>query len=115
MMEDIGLELHSSGVILMPILQVNQLVKICVYFKITTFGNSYGTNFKISTPQTPEYKPIQSENNRFTVVNVDPSQEHAVMHSRLKPGIVIEGPPGTGKSQTIVNIISDCIGRKEKY
>ncbi|WP_271769027.1 protein kinase domain-containing protein [Aquimarina algiphila] len=69
---------------------------------------------KITTPEIPAYDPIISESDRYTVVPVDPSQEKAVMQSRSNPGIVIEGPPGTGKSQTIVNIISDCIGRKEK-
>ena len=43
----------------------------------------------------------------------DPSQEKAVFRARQSPGLLIEGPPGTGKSQTIVNIIGDCIGRKQ--
>jgi hypothetical protein len=33
--------------------------------------------------------------------------------ARNGPGLVIEGPPGTGKSQTIVNMVSDGIGRKK--
>eukprot|EP01090_Pellita_catalonica_P016576 TRINITY_DN477_c0_g2_i5.p1 TRINITY_DN477_c0_g2~~TRINITY_DN477_c0_g2_i5.p1 ORF type:complete len:986 (+),score=130.85 TRINITY_DN477_c0_g2_i5:2894-5851(+) len=115
MMEDIGLELHSSGVIFNANFTGQSISEdLRLLQKLPHSGTAMEPILKISTPQTPEYKPIQSENNRFTVVNVDPSQEHAVMHSRLKPGIVIEGPPGTGKSQTIVNIISDCIGRKEK-
>lgn len=55
-----------------------------------------------------------SESDRFTVVPADPSQDRAVLQGRNNPGVVVEGPPGTGKSQTIVNIIADCIGRKEK-
>ncbi|MCB1090410.1 MAG: histidine kinase, partial [Verrucomicrobiae bacterium] len=31
--------------------------------------------------------------------------------ARQAPGLVVQGPPGTGKSQTIVNIVSDAIGR----
>lgn len=49
----------------------------------------------------------------FAVVAADPSQEHAVQQSRQKKGLHIEGPPGTGKSQTIVNIIADCVARNE--
>ncbi len=49
----------------------------------------------------------------FNVVNSDPSQDIAIKSARNAPGIVIEGPPGTGKSQTIVNIVADCIGRGE--
>ncbi|MGH1484707.1 MAG: protein kinase domain-containing protein [Cellvibrionaceae bacterium] len=49
----------------------------------------------------------------FSVVKSDPSQDIAVKSARKSPGIVVEGPPGTGKSQTIVNIVADCIGRGE--
>ncbi len=49
---------------------------------------------------------------RFFTVGSDPSQEQAVIAARNGPGLVIEGPPGTGKSQTIVNLIGDAIGRK---
>ena len=49
----------------------------------------------------------------FGTLEADPSQEHAVARSRLEPGLVVQGPPGTGKSQTIVNIITDCLGRGE--
>jgi len=49
----------------------------------------------------------------FAVVPSDPSQELALQASRSTPGLVVEGPPGTGKSQTIVNVVSDAIGRGE--
>jgi predicted ATP-dependent serine protease len=35
------------------------------------------------------------------------------MKARAAPGLLVEGPPGTGKSQTIVNVIADSIGRKQ--
>ncbi|WP_124980501.1 protein kinase domain-containing protein [Nonlabens xiamenensis] len=69
---------------------------------------------KIREPEISTFQDKIKEVDRYTVVAVDPSQEKAVLQSRLNPGIVIEGPPGTGKSQTIVNIIADCIGRQEK-
>lgn len=50
---------------------------------------------------------------RFHVVEADPSQEAAVFKAREKPGLLVEGPPGTGKSQTIVNIVADSIARNE--
>ena len=31
----------------------------------------------------------------------------------MAPGLLVEGPPGTGKSQTIVNIVADAMGRGE--
>jgi primosomal replication protein N'' len=47
---------------------------------------------------------------RFFTADCDPSQEAAVMEARRAPGLVVEGPPGTGKSQTIVNMVADAIG-----
>jgi hypothetical protein len=54
------------------------------------------------------------EVDRYSIVERDPSQDQAVLKSRQKLGLVVEGPPGTGKSQTIVNIVADAIGRGEK-
>lgn len=61
---------------------------------------------------TPPLPPIL-EKERFFTMESDPSQEKAVFRARQAPGLLIEGPPGTGKSQTIVNIIGDCIGRNQ--
>ncbi len=65
--------------------------------------------------EIPEQKENTSERTEeiFSVVKSDPSQDVAVLSARKSPGIVVEGPPGTGKSQTIVNIVADCIGRGE--
>ncbi len=66
-----------------------------------------------------EATPLNQENTScradksFAIVESDPSQNIAINFSRKAPGVVIEGPPGTGKSQTIVNIIADSIGRGE--
>ncbi|RWO75683.1 MAG: DUF4011 domain-containing protein [Mesorhizobium sp.] len=53
------------------------------------------------------------EVDRYFTVDSDPSQEAAVLEARNAPGLLIEGPPGTGKSQTIVNMVADAIGRKK--
>ena len=60
----------------------------------------------------PELPKI-SHFDRFATLEADPSQEEAVFKARLGSGLVVQGPPGTGKSQTIVNIITDCLGRGE--
>ncbi len=49
----------------------------------------------------------------FNVARSDPSQDAAIAAARKHPGVVVEGPPGTGKSQTIVNVVADCVGRGE--
>lgn len=60
---------------------------------------------------TPALVPREIE--RFFTVSSDPSQEAAVLQARQAPGLLIEGPPGTGKSQTIVNMVGDAIGRRQ--
>jgi hypothetical protein len=55
------------------------------------------------------YIPISE---RFLITHSDPSQEEAIARARSAPGLLIQGPPGTGKSQTIVNLVADCIGRR---
>ncbi|MGA4212530.1 protein kinase domain-containing protein [Ralstonia nicotianae] len=51
------------------------------------------------------------EVDRYFTVFSDPSQEAAVFQARAVPGLLVEGPPGTGKSQTIVNMVGDAIGQ----
>lgn len=50
---------------------------------------------------------------RYATAESDPTQDRAVAQARSGLGLVIEGPPGTGKSQTIVNMVADAIGRKK--
>ena len=56
-------------------------------------------------------QPTSAEKCYFTAAS-DPSQESAVLAARNAPGLLIEGPPGTGKSQTIVNMVADAIGQQ---
>lgn len=45
------------------------------------------------------------------VIYADPSQRAAVVRSRTARLLVMDGPPGTGKSQTIVNLVADELSR----
>ncbi len=56
-------------------------------------------------------EPVR-ERDRYLTADSDPSQERAVLEARTGSGLVVEGPPGTGKSQTIVNMVADAIGRR---
>jgi hypothetical protein len=48
------------------------------------------------------------------VIYSDPSQRAAVRNSRAHRLLVVDGPPGTGKSQTIVNLVADTLARGGK-
>lgn len=66
--------------------------------------------------------PTQAEtaeprlNERYLVETSDPSQEGVVWGARNPDASLVQlkGPPGTGKSQTIVNIVADALYRREK-
>lgn len=45
----------------------------------------------------------------FQVLDADSSQQRAIAVVKKGNNLVIEGPPGTGKSQTIANIIAECL------
>lgn len=50
----------------------------------------------------------------FQVVDADSSQQDAVLSVKRGYSFVLQGPPGTGKSQTITNIISECLADGKK-
>ena len=56
----------------------------------------------------PDYTPPENE---FIVLDADSSQQWAINSALKGQNLVIEGPPGTGKSQTITNLISSFIAK----
>lgn len=50
----------------------------------------------------------------WLVAQADPCQAAAVFAAREAKTLVVHGPPGTGKSQTITNIIADHLARRER-
>lgn len=102
-----------------------------ILFDVNFLGQSVGeelNRLKILSPANTaletalRLKPYQAvselpqkpaELDRYFSVASDPSQENAVLQARQGIGLLIEGPPGTGKSQTIVNMVGDAIGRNK--
>lgn len=81
--------------------------------RIPPAGTSLETLLRLGDrPERPEVERPKEEARFFTAAS-DPSQEQAVLEARSAKGLLIEGPPGTGKSQTIVNIVCDAIGRRK--
>jgi primosomal replication protein N'' len=75
-------------------------------------GTGLEAALRVGEPPAPAEINYPREIERFFTAASDPSQERAVFEARHGAGLLIEGPPGTGKSQTIVNLVCDAIGRK---
>ncbi|GEM_PF-1146560 len=60
----------------------------------------------------PSERP--TETMQWIVTQADHSQEDAIWQTRESDISILHGPPGTGKSQTIVNIIADALAHKKK-
>lgn len=66
-------------------------------------GNPYGETYKIDDDSQAAAIPL--------VVDADSSQHSAVIDAISGRNLVIEGPPGTGKSQTITNLIGIALAQ----
>jgi primosomal replication protein N'' len=75
-------------------------------------GTGLETALRLRGVEESQQRSDPPELDRYFTVASDPSQEAAVLQARHEPGLLVEGPPGTGKSQTIVNMIADAIGRQ---
>lgn len=50
----------------------------------------------------------------YQILDADSSQQQAIQVVKSGNNLVIEGPPGTGKSQTIANIIAELLSQNKK-
>lgn len=70
-------------------------------------GKSEALPHELDTLPTPTTVPIP-------VLPTDSSQLEALTLTSLGHHVVVHGPPGTGKSQTIANLIANALGKNKK-
>lgn len=61
-----------------------------------------------------EENNLVHEQDKLYLLPTDGSQERILERVRTTPGLVIDGPPGTGKSQVIANMITDAVAAGKK-
>lgn len=64
--------------------------------------------------ENDEYKVKNPLVDLHNVVDADSSQLDAIQMAKSGVSFVLQGPPGTGKSQTITNIIAECLSDNKK-
>lgn len=67
-----------------------------------------------SDTREPNLEGMKRTTEERLVSLADPCQARAVRLARSSQGLVVHGPPGTGKSQTIANAIGDHLARGER-
>ncbi len=60
-------------------------------------------------PEEKDVDRIQVPSKTYQVLDADSSQRVAIEYALRGQSFVMRGPPGTGKSQTIANIVAECI------
>jgi very-short-patch-repair endonuclease/predicted house-cleaning noncanonical NTP pyrophosphatase (MazG superfamily) len=64
-----------------------------------------------SLPEEKDVDKIEAPQKTFQVLDADSSQRVSIEYALRGQSFVMIGPPGTGKSQTIANIIGECIAQ----
>jgi DNA polymerase III delta prime subunit len=78
-----------------------------------TLGQGYATAVDRIGDDEP-IDPIRPPSAAHEIFPADSSQIAAIMDSHGGQSLVIEGPPGTGKSQTIANLIGELVSQGKK-
>lgn len=65
-----------------------------------------------AAPEPPPQGPLDprlAPESTFQVLDADSSQQETILAARGGSDLVVEGPPGTGKSQTIANLVAEFL------
>jgi len=71
-------------------------------------GQNFESGFRLPTREELEAEPT------FCPIPIDGSQLEAVVAAARGCSFVLEGPPGTGKSQTITNLVANALAAGKK-
>jgi len=87
-----------------PIISINPII-------LALTGETQRDIFLDDLPDEHQLDTIQKPEKTFQVLDADSSQQLCIQYALCGQSLVMHGPPGTGKSQTIANIIAEFIAR----
>ena len=65
--------------------------------------------FAVAIPSPARFDAEVHPSKLHTILPCDSSQLEAILAIKSGTGLVLDGPPGTGKSQTSANVIAECL------
>jgi very-short-patch-repair endonuclease len=65
-------------------------------------------------PRPEQFDDYLRPQETLEILDADSSQQEAILLAKADVSFVLKGPPGTGKSQTIANIIAERLGQGKK-
>lgn len=82
-----------------------------------SFKKIDGLLFNPETAEVSSFEPYELDkidsNDSYQVLDADSSQIEVIEAIKQSNNLVVEGPPGTGKSQTIVNLIAELMAQNK--
>lgn len=95
------LEAHSADILKHPVIKA-------------IAGNSSDIDNDLSMLDNFDHDSECVPSDVFQIVDADSSQQDAILCAKRGMSFILQGPPGTGKSQTITNIIAECLADGKK-
>ena len=68
----------------------------------------------VSPPRASQLDDLVHPKDAFHILPCDSSQQEAIEAVKSGVSLIIDGPPGTGKSQTIANVIAECLAQGKR-
>jgi very-short-patch-repair endonuclease len=89
------------------------LIQSLTMGSITDANEPHDANADNGIPDPHKLDELVDPADCYQVVDADSSQQAAILAAKRGLSMVIDGPPGTGKSQTITNIIAETLAKGE--
>lgn len=99
--------------ILRDLVANEELVLASEMVKGLALGSEGGPSFEFDPIDETEVDKAAPPEQAVTILDADSSQRRAIAAASAGKCFVMDGPPGTGKSQTIANMIADLLAHRK--